>query len=125
MNIQSGLQRLKIVWLLICYLPAILIIVLLQFSEYRPELMKVFSLLTWFIATSLAVPVFVGASFKTIVAIAIAGGLGGAACFINLNDGQHMFAGDAKPIIFVSLGAFTWIALAAIQWVIKGFRNAS
>lgn len=121
MNFKSGVQRIKILWAAICFIPAIVIAAILSFSQYRPDLMIQFSILSLFIASSLSLPFFFDISLKTRLFFAIVGGGGGAAIFFNLDKAQDAIYGEYKPAAFALIGVALWLAWAAVEWVVKGF----
>lgn len=121
MSYATGIGRLKTVWLAICWIPAIAIVGILAFSEYRPDLMKQFSLLTLLIAGSLSLPVLLDITLKSRIAVVIIGAGGGAAIFANLNASQDALRGEMKPAAFLLFGVGLWISWTVIEWIVKGF----
>lgn len=123
MSQKIGLQRLKILWAAICFIPALVVVSILSFSDYRPELMVQFSILLLSIASFLSLPLFFDTSLKTRLFFLVAGAGTCAAIFINLDKSQDAIRGEYKSAAIFLAGVLIWIGWTALEWVMKGFRK--
>lgn len=123
MNVPAGLRRIKIILALVCAVPALVLVVLLSFSQYEPALMRTFLLLALVIAASLIVPLFMPVSIKNKFFIAIVGAGCAGAIFANLNHGQDALYGDNKPAAIALFGIGLWLVWSSVEWVAKGFTS--